>query len=150
MMESAFEYFEGIRRKCERVEALQFQIGECADGLRASCIEGAGGTGGASDPTERRALSLVERDRELSDELDQLSYDVGEALALIDGVGDILGARYAGVLEARYIDGLEWDEIVALTGKTRATVFRWHRVALDLIDGLGRAHVLDGRGIAEI
>jgi hypothetical protein len=144
----AREYFETVRSECRKMEELQFQMAECADGIRAASYE-AGAASAVGNPTERRALSDLERSSRLEAGMQELADDVAEALALISGVGQIMGERYAKVLEARYIDGMTWDDVALAADVSRRTAMRCRDTACDLIDALGRAHILQGMGFAE-
>lgn len=113
-----------------------------------------------SDPTANRAIYAVDT---LGDKLDALHAEereletlIGETLAIIEGVRDGFGEKYADVLDAHYIDGETWAQIAECyesphEGKetvSKWTVRGWAHVALDWIDSVGVSRLL--RGESEI
>lgn len=109
-----------------------------------------------SDPTASRAIYAVdelgvklEALRAEERELEQL---IGESLAIIAGVRDGLGDKYADVLDARYIDGEKWQDIADRFESSHEskdavkprTVQNWAQVAFDWIDSVGVSRLLRG------
>ena len=100
------------------------------------------------DPTANAAIYRV-------DELDQLLAalraeerellrTIGEALAVIQGVREGLGDKYADALEWRYIDCRTWEYIRDECGVSRSTARGRIDVALDWVDSIGITRILSG------
>lgn len=95
-----------------------------------------------SDPTASRAIRNVdewgEQLAELRKREAELEHFIGVTLAIIEAVRDGLGADYADILDARYIDCLTWKQmdVAKSTGKMKAAI------AFDWIDSIGISRLL--------
>ena len=95
-----------------------------------------------SDPTASRAIRNVdewgEQLAELRKRESELEYFIGTTLAIIEAVRDGLGADYADILDARYIDCLTWKQmdVAKSNGKMKAAI------AFDWIDSIGISRLL--------
>ena len=97
-----------------------------------------------SDPTASRAIRNVdewgEQLAELRKRESELEHFIGTTLAIIEAVRDGLGADYADILDARYIDCLTWNQmdVAKSTGKLKVAI------AFDWIDSIGISKLLRG------
>lgn len=97
---------------------------------------------GVSDPTASRAIRNVdewgEQLAELRKREAELEHFIGTTLAIIEAVRDGLGADYADILDARYIDCLTWKQmdVAKSTGKMKVAI------AFDWIDSIGISRLL--------
>lgn len=95
-----------------------------------------------SDPTASRAIRNVdewgEQLAELRKRESELEYFIGVSLAIIEAVRSGLGADYADLLDARYIDCLTWKQmdVAKSTGKMKVAI------AFDWIDSIGISRLL--------
>lgn len=104
---------------------------------------------------------------ELADKLEALRQEeqelldtIGESLAIIQGVRDGMpnGEKYGDVLESRYIDNEQWQDIADRYESNRAgnegkrvavrTVQGWATIACEWIDSIGVSRIL--RGVLEV
>lgn len=89
-----------------------------------------------SSPSDRMSEIMGE-----VDELDQEIEDLRELLRLRrQEVADLsrreLDEQACRVIILRYIDGLQWRDVAAAVHKSESTVFRIHKDAADIFDGL--------------
>lgn len=89
-----------------------------------------------SSPSDRMSEIMGE-----VDELDQEIEDLRELLRLRrQEVADLsrreLDEQACRVVILRYIDGLQWRDVAAAVHKSESTVFRIHKDAADIFDGL--------------
>lgn len=89
-----------------------------------------------SSPSDRMSEIMGE-----VDELDQEIEDLRELLRLKrQEVADLsrreLDEQACRVIILRYIDGLQWRDVAAAVHKSERTVFRIHKDATDIFDGL--------------
>lgn len=89
-----------------------------------------------SSPSDRMSEIMGE-----VDELDQEIEDLRELLRLKrQEVADLsrreLDEQACRVIILRYIDGLQWRDVAAAVHKSERTVFRIHKDAADIFDGL--------------
>lgn len=102
-----------------------------------------------SDPTAARAIHNIDEWgaelAELRQREEWLLDFIGFTLEIIEGVRNGLGAKYADVLEQRYVDGYEWQR-VEIGGETvnKRTGQRLVNVAFDWLDSIGMADVAGG------
>lgn len=97
---------------------------------------------GVSDPTATRAIRNVdewgEQLAELRKRESELEHYIGVTLELIEAVRVLLGDKYADVLEARYIDLLEWRDVKACGESiSRTTAYTYASIAFDWMDSVG-------------
>ena len=97
-----------------------------------------------SDPTASRAIRNVdewgEQLAELRKRESELEHFIGTTLAIIEAVRSGLGADYADLLDARYIDCLTWKQmdVAKSTGKMKVAI------AFDWVDSIGISKLLRG------
>lgn len=97
-----------------------------------------------SDPTASRAIRNVdewgEQLAELRKRESELEHFIGVSLAIIEAVRSGLGADYADILDARYIDCLTWKQmdVAKSTGKLKVAI------AFDWVDSIGISRLLRG------
>lgn len=89
-----------------------------------------------SSPSDRMSEIMGE-----VDELDQEIEDLRELLRLRrQEVADLsrreLDEQACRVIILRYIDGLQWRDVAAAVHRSESTVFRIHKDATDIFDGL--------------
>lgn len=129
-------FFAAVTRAAVRLEEIERELKEGPDAMPY----GGGGVrgGGIGNPTESRALWLVTEgaawEQRLVDERERLTYVVGCALVLVEYVRDGLGETYADVLDARYVDEMEWHEVAERVGYSEPHAKRLGYVALDWLD----------------
>ena len=99
---------------------------------------------GIADPTASRAIRNVDEWGaqlvELRKRESELEHFIGTTLAIIEAVRSGLGADYADLLDARYIDCLTWKQmdVAKSTGKMKVAI------ALDWVDSIGISRLLRG------
>lgn len=125
-------------------------------GLRAAVAAGEVDTGGGGgrgqrraafpDPTANRAIFLAEVEPGLiareAERLRRAEDLVACAASVIAAVSAAFGAKYAGALEARFLEDLTWEEAARRCGCSRRAVIDRSDIALDLIDMHGVRWVL--------
>lgn len=149
-MEEARQLFEDAARAARRLEVVRAEL-DAVDEVwrRGGEWLGIGASpAGRSDPTAARAVARLNRRRTLEDERAELERVVAEAVALVEGVGALLGQGYADALRLRYVEGKTWAEVAELLGTCERTPFVRTRTAFDLIDSLGPQRVRRAQGIA--
>ena len=116
-----------IRRKQGRIETLKrlaTRLGPEMSGIRVQTTP---------DPARIQGFLAEAADEEL--EIRRLEEAREQALAdsalLISRLPD---EKMARILELRYLDSLPWEEITDRTGFGASTVYRLHRLALDILD----------------
>lgn len=99
-----------------------------------------------SDPTANAAIRQVDevdgRLRALQAEERELIDLIGEGLAIIEGICEGLGEKYARIIEWRYIDRLSWDYIRDEYGIAKSSGNRFMHIAFDWVDSIGVARIL--------
>ena len=99
---------------------------------------------GIADPTASRAIRNVDEWGaqlvELRKRESELEHFIGTTLAIIEAVRSGLGADYADLLDARYIDCLTWKQmdVAKSTGKMKVAI------AFDWVDSIGISRLLRG------
>ena len=148
-MEEARQLFEDAARAARRLEVVRAELEAVDEAWRRGEWLGTGASRvGRSDPTAARAVARLNRRQTLEDERAELERVVAEAVALVDGVGALLGQGYADALRLRYVEGKTWAQVAEVLGTSERTPFNRARVAFDTIDGLGAARVRRAQGIA--
>lgn len=146
------EYFDALRDACARMEVVRRELWRLEDISEAFDERAAGGggkpSGGYSDPMDR-VVVLIDRRKRLSGELVELEAQVGDGLAVIEGVRRGLGDRYADVLDARCVDALSWDDAAFEVGCSKRSAMRRYDTACDWVDAVGLARARAGEGMAE-
>lgn len=101
-----------------------------------------------SDPTASRAIRNVDEWGEQLTELRkreaELEHFIGTTLAIIEAVRSGLGDIYATLLDARYIDGMNWKYIHDELGIPRQRGHYMMNIAFDWIDSVGVSRLLNG------
>lgn len=129
-------FFAAVTHAAARIEDIERELKEGPDAMPhgGGSVRG----GGIGNPTESRALWLVTEgaawEQRLVDERERLTYVVGCALVLVAYVRDGLGDAYADVLDARYVDDMEWHEVAERVGYSERHAKRVGYVALDWLD----------------
>ena len=87
----------------------------------------------------------------LSEDLSAREEEVREDELLLAAMGDailrqsdLLTPQQLSVITLRYIEGAKWKNIPSMLYVSRATAFRWHREALDLLSFPDDLSVLSG------
>ena len=137
---TARDRFIATRKAVIELDAIKAKLSESGDDWRPEGIP----SSETPDPTGNQAAynvdvlgDLLERLRAREGELESF---IGESLELIEHVRRGLGEEYANILDARYIDGLTWEQmgIASTTGKRKASV------AFDWLDSIGMTKLLRG------
>lgn len=142
--------FEDAARAARRLPTVVAEL----EGLDAAWrysgewLGGGSSHAGCCDPTAARAGYRMRRTKALEDERAELERVVSEAVALVEGVGALLGQGYADALRLRYVEGKTWAEVAEVLGTSERTPFNRARTAFDLIDSLGPQRVRRAQGIA--
>ena len=137
--------FEATREAVSKLHEVQLLLSECGDDWKPEQVR----RGGLADPTASRAAYNVDelgyRLEDLRRQETELIDLIGLSLVLIERVRQGLGAKYADVLDQRYIDCLHWKDVL-IEGETipRRTGQLWVNVACDWIDSVGVANLLRG------
>ena len=82
-------------------------------------------------PMEDIMVKLIDLEKEVNDDIDELIRLKAEILETIDQVEDV---NQQIILEKRYIAGKTWEDIARETGYDRSTIYRNHGKALKEID----------------
>lgn len=149
-MKSAREFFEEVRRAAKNMERAELELA-CLAELYSANIQRYDAIGGHNSgvPTSLQDRYLLARER-VSEEIDYYKELVNEGVMLANKVTSILGSNcYEYVLLHYYCDGWSWQRTADRFFVSVRTAQRWANVALDVIDGLGDAHIKAERGIAE-
>lgn len=89
-----------------------------------------------SSPSDRMSEIMGEVD-ELDQEIEDLKEQLRETRQQVAEVSRReLDEQACRVIILRYIDGLQWRDVAAAVHKSERTVFRIHKDAADLFDGL--------------
>ena len=94
--------------------------------------------------TPRVQSSPSDRMSEIMGEVDELDQEIEDLRELLrqrrQEVADLsrreLDEQACRVIILRYIDGLQWRDVAAAVHKSERTVFRIHKDATDIFDGL--------------
>ena len=100
--------------------------------------------GAIRDDTPRVQSSPSDRMSEIMGEVDELDQEIEDLRELLrlkrQEVADLsrreLDEQACRVIILRYIDGLQWRDVAAAVHKSESTVFRIHKDAADIFDGL--------------
>ena len=115
-----------IVRKKRRIETLRGMAGRLSARLQEVSVRS------SPDPTRMQSLLAGIADGE--NELRQLEEDLRQSLADVARFISLLPEeRLIRVLEARYLQGMAWEEITCWLGYSRASVFRYHNEAVSLL-----------------
>lgn len=148
---NARETFEAAAAAARRLPSIDAELAALGEGWRRGDWMVAGtSAAGHSDPTGDAAAYHMRRTSTLEAERESLAAVVAEAQALARGVGELLGSGYRDALTLRYLENRQWREVAELLGVCVKTANNWTHTAIDAIDGLGRARVLEGRGVAAV
>ena len=115
-----------IVRKQQRAEMMRRLAARLTSPLREVTV--------CSSPDPARMQAFLAEAADLEQEILLMEEDLrrvlAETLRFISSLADELLIR---LLELRYLDALPWTEIAGCLGYSRASVFRLHRAALDLL-----------------
>ena len=142
--QTAKERFEATRKAIERLADVQALLMTDGEDWQPPTI----GKVGNSDPTASKAIHNVD---ELADKLQALRQEetelldfIGTTLAIIEGVRNGFGEKYATLLDHRYIDGWTWQRMDDELGIKRTTGHNLLDVAFYWIDSIGVSRILQG------
>ena len=142
----ARQRFEETRRAVLRLDEIHWAIMNNCEEWKPDAPHAHTGT---SDPTARQAIYTVEtlagKLEQLHREEHELTAFIGQSLVLIESVRKGLGERYAYLLEARYIDLLDWPTITSDSGIVRQNGNYSIRVAFDWMDSIGEQRLARGQ-----
>lgn len=134
---SARAFLASVRRSVRELDEWRYVMDEGADAYSVTSDSIGGGLG---NPTESRALYLVENDDRIRDYARQqyeLCVDViGAGLVVIDCVRRGLGEHYADVLDGYYVDMLSFNEVAEVCGISKALALQRRDIAADWLDSL--------------
>ena len=112
-----------IRSRTEQMISLR----EAADRMSSALPGIRSGAGGRHDFMERAVVSMVDLEREISEEICRLMKLRERMMVCIRGVEK---PESRTVLQLRYLNGKSWQEIADLLGCSLHTVYRRHRTAM--------------------
>lgn len=130
------QWLYGYRRALREIERLEEQIRTIRSNKMSPSIsqEGMPHAGGQSG-LEAYAAKLDDMERRMikwkQEALERAEKVYGTIRALPDTSGE---ENLKAVLYYRYIDFMKWEDIQEKLHADRATIYRWHIKALDLID----------------
>lgn len=141
----ARERFEQTREDVKRLHEVQLKLMFNCEDWKPPQIKA---QNEMTDPTANRAIYNVDelggKLERLREEESELLERIGVALAIVQGVRDGLGERYADVLEARYIDCWEWKRVKEELKIKKSTGHNLLSIAFDWIDSVGVSRLLRG------
>lgn len=132
-MKAIKEYFRQLQKIDRRINAKLEQAGRCREMAtkatgRMTATRVSGTT--ARSAMENAIVRLIDLERDIDSEVDQLVDLRREALALINTLED---PRHRSVMEMRYINGWSWDRISNELNYERTWVWRLHGEALQCL-----------------
>lgn len=145
---NAKETFEDAARAARRLAVVVSELAAMDEAWHHGEWLPCGSGGRYRDPTAGRAEYRMARTDRLNAERAELAQIVAEARALTAGVAALLGSSYGDALTQRYIEGRPWQEVADKLGVSLSTARNRANAALDTIDSLGMARVMQGVGTA--
>ena len=134
---SSRAFLASVRRSVRELDEWRYVMDEGAD---AYSVTGENTGGGIGNPTESRALYLVENDdrvRDYAAEQYRRCIDViGAGLVVVACVRRGLGDRYADVLDGYYVDALSFSEVADECGISKPLAIQRRDIAADWLDSL--------------
>ena len=142
---SARGRFEEVARAVVRLHDVQLMIMcDCEDWRPP----GVSSRKSIPDPTASAAIRHVDelegKLAALRAEEEELINLIGEALVVVRAVRDVLGGKYADLLEWRYIDCMAWSRIEEDHDVKKRTGLNRLDIAFDWIDSIGMTRILAG------
>lgn len=137
------EYLDSVRRSHRRVEQLAARCDHLRE-LAQRVSVGKDGVhtaahGGGNGGIESCVTSLLDESDRLQNEAKRLLERSRRAEKLIRGLPD---AEKRGVLEARYLNNMTWEQVADYTGYTPRYVQQMHREALLTLASLHQLGIL--------
>ncbi|SHF44113.1 DUF1492 domain-containing protein [Caloramator proteoclasticus] len=117
-----------INSKLEHLEKLEVLAQKTTVDLSKEKVTGGNGT---TSPMENVVVKIIELKREINEDIDRLidlKKEIGKVISNIDN------PSYQLILEMRYINNRNWDEIADEMGLDKRWLLRLHMRALRKID----------------
>jgi DNA-directed RNA polymerase specialized sigma subunit len=117
-----------INSKLEHLEKLEALAQKTTVDLSKEKVTGGNGT---TSPMENVVVKIIELKREINEDIDRLidlKKEIGKVISNIDN------PSYQLILEMRYINNRNWDEIADEMGLDKRWLLRLHMRALRKID----------------
>ena len=135
MTDKVYEFLNGPKFTAEQIQAKKRKRTERLLAMVPGAIR---------YDTPRVQSSPSDRMSEIMGEVDELDQEIGDLRELLrqrrQEVADLsrreLDEQACRVIILRYIDGLQWRDVAAAVHKSERTVFRIHKDATDIFDGL--------------
>lgn len=135
MTDKVYEFLTGPRFTAEQIQAKKRKRTERLLAMVPGAIR---------YDTPRVQSSPSDRMSEIMGEVDELDQEIEDLRELLrlrrQEVADLsrreLDEQACRVIILRYIDGLQWRDVAAAVHKSERTVFRIHKDAADIFDGL--------------
>ena len=142
---TARDRFVLTRKYVIELDAIKAKLSEHGEDWRPEGVK----ANEVSDPTGNQAAYNIDVLGDVLEQLrnreEELETFIGQTLGLIHHVAIGLGYEYAVILDQRYIDGLEWSDVMVNgRGISRQTGNRKVSIAFDWIDSLGMTKILAG------
>lgn len=125
-------YYQALRVEAEQraLVILEDRVNSCIGKYEND------GTNGDRDRTRKRReddlIDYVEKRESVERELSKYMRMRHDTLKVISKLDDPV---LETILEKRYIDRLQWDDVVKITNYSRAQVFRYHNKAIEKVAG---------------
>lgn len=135
MTDKVYEFLNGPKFTAEQIQAKKRKRTERLLAMVPGAIR---------YDTPRVQSSPSDRMSEIMGEVDELDQEIEDLRELLrqrrQEVADLsrreLDEQACRVIILRYIDGLQWRDVAAAVHKSERTVFRIHKDATDIFDGL--------------
>jgi DNA-directed RNA polymerase specialized sigma subunit len=135
MTDKVYEFLNGPKFTAEQIQAKKRKRTERLLAMVPGAIR---------YDTPRVQSSPSDRMSEIMGEVDELDQEIEDLRELLrqrrQEVADLsrreLDEQACRVIILRYIDGLQWRDVAAAVHKSERTVFRIHKDAADIFDGL--------------
>jgi DNA-directed RNA polymerase specialized sigma subunit len=135
MTDKVYEFLNGPKFTAEQIQAKKRKRTERLLAMVPGAIR---------YDTPRVQSSPSDRMSEIMGEVDELDQEIEDLRELLrqrrQEVADLsrreLDEQACRVVILRYIDGLQWRDVAAAVHKSERTVFRIHKDAADIFDGL--------------
>lgn len=135
MTDKVYEFLNGPKFTAEQIQAKKRKRTERLLAMVPGAIR---------YDTPRVQSSPSDRMSEIMGEVDELDQEIEDLRELLrqrrQEVADLsrreLDEQACRVIILRYIDGLQWRDVAAAVHKSESTVFRIHKDAADIFDGL--------------
>lgn len=135
MTDKVYEFLNGPKFTAEQIQAKKRKRTERLLAMVPGAIR---------YDTPRVQSSPSDRMSEIMGEVDELDQEIEDLRELLrqrrQEVADLsrreLDEQACRVIILRYIDGLQWRDVAAAVHRSESTVFRIHKDATDIFDGL--------------